>query len=79
MDKIQIRYLLNQAYMDGDNCAYCTTTKRGHIVDKIYCTGTVSGVVNQRSYAIEFGPMRPRPLGMVPCEIWKNSDKEAYD
>ena len=79
MDMIQIRYSLNQAYMDGDTCAGCSSSKREHIADKIYCTGLVSGAVNQTGHAIKFGPEKPRPLGKVPCQIWKNSDRGAYD
>lgn len=72
MDNIQIRRLLNQAYMAGDNCTSCFGEKRGHIADRVYCTGRVSTSAAP-SRAIKFGPEMPRPVGKVPCQIWENT------
>ena len=71
MDKIKIRYQLNQAYMDGDVCADCSV-KRGDIYDDIYCTGRI--LIGPNKY----GEGRPRPLGKVPCQLWENAWARGY-
>lgn len=71
MDKIQIRYQLNQAYMDGDVCARCSA-KWGDAYNYIYCTGRIFVGPNK------YGEERPRPIGKVPCQIWENTWKRRH-
>lgn len=70
MDKIQIRYRLNQAYIDGAVCADCYDRQRS-IQSEIYCTGSVI-------YGPEVFEKDHRPLGKVPCQLWENAWKRRH-